>query len=65
MINKYKIVDFANYCPKCKYSSYPEKSDPCNECLEMGANVNTDSPVKFEPKKGGNKKSGKRTRKTR
>ena len=62
MENKFKIVDFKNYCPKCKYYIRPEKCDPCNECLEVGANENTSEPVRFEAKKKGDKNSAGRKR---
>ena len=61
MENKYKIVDFKSNCPKCKYYTRPEKSDPCNECLDFGANLGTSEPVKFESKKKGGKACGKRS----
>ena len=51
------MVDFKNFCSKCKYSSYPEKADPCNECLEVGANVETRKPVNFKEKNSGGTKA--------
>ena len=59
---KYKFVNFKEYCPLCKYSDRPEKCDPCNECLEIGANEETSKPIKFEGKGGANgnkKRTGK------
>lgn len=54
---KYMEVDFATYCPKCMYSSRPEKCDPCNECLEFGEGIETRVPINYEEK--GAKKNGK------
>lgn len=61
MKNKYLFVDFKNYCPKCKYSSYPEKTDPCCECLEFGANEETRKPINFKEKDSGGKAGKTRT----
>lgn len=47
-----KFVEFDEYCPKCKYSELSGYSDPCNECLECGANEGSVKPVKYVPSKG-------------
>lgn len=44
---KYKMVDFKAYCENCKYKELDEKMDPCCECLEYGANENSEVPVNF------------------
>lgn len=43
------IVDFFNYCPKCKHFSTDEADKPCDECLETPYNTNgSKKPVKYE-----------------
>lgn len=46
----YRIVNFIDYCVNCKYCTTPEFEEPCNTCMENGANKHTDKPVKFEQK---------------
>lgn len=46
-----KLVDFKTWCPKCKYYKTKESEDPCNECLEHGANEATTRPVRYEENK--------------
>lgn len=43
-----KIVNFDQYCNKCKYRNFEEEENPCYECLQYGANVHTDQPVNFK-----------------
>lgn len=60
-----KFVDFAQYCPKCKYAKRSEKSDPCNDCLDVGANIETSRPVNYiERDDNGSKRKGKGTART-
>ena len=47
---KHILVDFQKYCDKCKYKDLDEKMDPCNECLDYGANENSEVPVNFAKK---------------
>lgn len=61
MENKFHIVDFKTYCPKCKHYSKEERMDPCNECLVFGGNIHTSVPVKFESRSKGGRKRAKRT----
>lgn len=49
----FKEVDFATYCPKCKYEDVEDIKDPCNECLDYPMNENTVKPVNYIPKKKG------------
>lgn len=44
-------VYFHEYCPTCKHKKKGAAEDPCNECLENPANVNSHKPVKWEGKK--------------
>lgn len=45
-----RIVEYSDYCRKCKHLDKPEYKDPCNECLENPVNINTTAPVKYEPR---------------
>ena len=46
--NQYKFVDFEKYCKTCKHKNVKEVEDPCNECLDQGANLNSEKPIKYE-----------------
>ena len=48
--HNHRIVDFNDYCPKCKHSNVNENEYPCDECLDNPVNEGTDKPVKFEKK---------------
>lgn len=50
MENQYRFVDFKKYCETCKHKKTDEIADPCNECLDHGANEGTDMPVRYEEK---------------
>ena len=60
---KNKIVRFDKYCPKFEYYDLDEWKDPCNECLYIPANQNSQKPINFkekevkEEKKDGRKKN--------
>ena len=44
-----KIVEFWNYCGKCKHNGERDAwPSPCDECLEHGGRENSHKPVKFE-----------------
>lgn len=43
-------VRFDKYCETCKHKDLKESKDPCNECLDYGFNVESEKPVKYEPK---------------
>ena len=43
-----KIVEFAEYCYKCRYSDYSEDSEPCCDCLEEPVNEDSHKPVYFK-----------------
>ena len=43
-----KIVDFDQYCYKCKNAKFVEDNDPCSECLANPTNINSHKPVRFE-----------------
>ena len=46
-----RIVDFEQYCPKCKYRDTDEVMDPCNECLADPVNDDSRKPTRFEEAK--------------
>lgn len=46
----YKEVYFDKYCKTCKHENLTEVEEPCFECLEEPANVNSHKPVKWESK---------------
>ena len=48
MDHNYKEVYFRIYCETCKYVDLEDHEDPCNECLEYGANVDSHKPVKWK-----------------
>ena len=48
MINPNKMVEFEEYCPRCKYLDYEEEEYPCCECLEHPMNEYSHKPVKYE-----------------
>ena len=50
MENDTKLVDFAEYCPTCKYSKNDESEPPCDDCLEVPARMNSHKPEKWEAK---------------
>ena len=46
-----KFVNFAEYCPKCKYYDTEEMEDPCNECLTCPARFDgSHKPINFKEK---------------
>lgn len=44
------IVNFHEYCGKCKHFLKKESSYPCRECLSYPTNTNTSKPLKYEEK---------------
>lgn len=50
MEDNYKEVYFNLYCDSCKYKDLDESHDPCDECLENGANLYSHKPVKWKEK---------------
>lgn len=47
-MNKYKEVFFDAYCPNCKNHGTPEDEEPCCNCLDEPARVDSHKPVNFE-----------------
>ena len=56
MIGDYKEVFFDVYCKECKHWSKPESVDPCCECLDNPAMVDSHKPMHFERKDDGDKR---------
>lgn len=50
MDNIYKIIEFEQWCPKCKHVEVDEYSEPCFSCIAEPVNVESKKPVKFEEK---------------
>jgi hypothetical protein len=51
MNEEYLEVDFKKYCKTCNHEKVGEKFDPCNECLNLGYNLNSRKPIMWEEKK--------------
>lgn len=41
-------IRFDRYCYRCKHKDLDEVKDPCNDCLDNGALLNTKKPLYFE-----------------
>lgn len=50
MVGDMKLVEFENWCPKCKHINVEETEEPCNECLTYPAAEDSHKPIKFEEK---------------
>ncbi len=50
MTDGYKEVYFDKYCETCRHEKVEEKEDPCHECLNEPARMNSHKPVKWEEK---------------
>lgn len=61
MSNNQHLVHFYFWCPKCEYCEKSSNEDPCRECLNTPANVDSHKPIFF--KKNGGKKEMKEIKK--
>lgn len=43
-----KIVHYWEYCHKCKHKNVKPNEDPCYECLNNPAKVDSHKPIDFE-----------------
>lgn len=43
-----KIVDFAQWCPKCRHRDLNENQEPCCDCLEEPVNTESRKPVRWK-----------------
>lgn len=50
MENNIKIVDFDQYCDKCKHTRVTWDDEPCLECLANPTNIDSRRPIKYEKK---------------
>ena len=48
--NNTKIVEFDEYCHKCKYELRNEEDEPCFDCLQIPAREYSHKPEYFEEK---------------
>lgn len=56
MEGDYKIVDYDKWCSKCRYYLKEDTSEPCNECLENPAVVDSRKPLMFKKSKVKNRR---------
>ena len=45
-----KIVEFDTWCPTCLHFSLPEEEEPCRDCLNEAARVDSRKPVEWRSK---------------
>lgn len=45
---KDKIVEFHEWCHKCKYYKRPENDEPCETCLTDSTNEYSHKPTQWE-----------------
>lgn len=50
MIDDTKLVDFHDYCERCKNFDEDPWDDPCDECLNTPARPNSHKPINFKEK---------------
>lgn len=43
-----KIVNYAEYCTKCKHFDLEVSQEPCNECLSRPVNLYSHKPINWE-----------------
>ena len=43
-----KIIDFDKFCKTCKHRDVIEYEDPCNECLDCPARLNSQRPLNYK-----------------
>lgn len=48
MIDDMKIVEFNEYCERCKHADTDPWEDPCDECLCAPARPNSRRPLNFK-----------------
>lgn len=51
MESREHIVEFENWCAKCKYVDLSVQEEPCQECVSTPVNTDSRKPVKWEEKK--------------
>ena len=48
---KFKIVEYENWCNKCKHKNKEENEDPCWDCLTTPVNEHSKKPICWEENK--------------
>ena len=48
MLERQKIVEFGDWCKRCKHWEKTEADDPCWDCLADPVNYATHKPTRFE-----------------
>ena len=48
-----KEVRYDLYCKQCKHEKLADYQNPCNECMTKFFRTDTDKPIHFEKKRGG------------
>jgi len=46
--NIFREVRFDKYCETCKWKELDEVKDPCNDCLAIGMQEETEKPEYYE-----------------
>lgn len=46
-----KIVEYDDWCYRCKHRSVTEDEEPCRECLTIPARPDSHKPEKWEERK--------------
>lgn len=46
-----KIVEYDEWCAKCKHILAKDSDDPCNECLNTPVNQGSKKPINYEENK--------------
>lgn len=50
MSDNYKEIYFFEYCKTCKHFDKTEEQEPCCQCLEEPARIDSHKPVNWEGK---------------
>ena len=48
MEGDYKIVEYDDWCFRCKHKEIDENEEPCEECLTIAARPDSRKPEKWE-----------------
>lgn len=56
MDEHWKEVYFDEYCKTCRYKDISEDDDPCFECLDTPARVNSHKPLNYSENRALTKK---------
>lgn len=45
-----QLVNFHDYCAKCRYNHLDENMEPCDTCLSEPTNVECEKPINYKPR---------------